>query len=470
MEDKDWVFNEVQSENFGDKRLKKRFEQILTNFTFSPEKSVSGSNKGWSETIAAYRFIGHHKVTPQKILGPHIESTLSRIKSEKVVLIPQDTTEFDFTGRKSMNGVGYLAHENSQGFYIHPSIAFTPERCCLGTIDFQLWIREQLGSREQRKNKPIEEKETYCWLKGYEAANSIAKAAPNTVIISICDREGDIYDVLSKTPNEHNKAYWLIRCKHDRVVLNEIQDELKQRLKQTINGMNVIGHIEFDVPTAKVNRNSKARHYRTGRRVKQEIRVSQVVLEPPQASDRKFEPTSVYIVHCKEINVPDGEKAIEWYLLTSYPTHTAEDAKNIINWYLCRWQIEVFFKVLKSGCKIEELQFESLRSTSNCLALYMIVAWRILFLTMMGRACPDVSCSTLFEDCEWRSVYSIVKKEKPPKEPPSLYSIIIMIAKLGGFLARKSDGFPGPKVMWQGLQRMRDFAVAWNTFHEIDNL
>jgi hypothetical protein len=465
----DWAELEIQAEDFGDKRLNKRFTKLLTSLSNSPGKSIPGSCKGWNETIGAYRFIGHHKVTPSKILSPHRDSTISRIKEQEIVLIAQDTSELDFTGHESKTNMGYLSQKNSRGFYIHPSIAFTPERCCLGTIDLQFWIRRELGSRNNRKNKALEEKETYCWLKGYEAANDIAKAAPDTVIVSISDREGDIYEVLEKQPDEQHKAYWLIRCQHDRKIMNEDTGRFNAKLKQTIENTEVRGHIEFEVPAGDIHRNSKARHRRKARVVQQEIKFSQVVLNPPKRPNMVLEPTPIYVVHAKEINAPEGEKAIEWYLLTSYPILTNEQAITLVNWYLCRWQIEIFFKVLKTGCKIEELQFESLRSTTNCLALYMIVAWRILFLTMMGRACPEISCEIFFEKCEWQAVYVVLKKEKPPKEPPSLYSMIIMIAKLGGFLARKSDGFPGPKVMWQGLQRMRDFAMAWRVFHAMDS-
>jgi hypothetical protein len=468
-ESTNWAHLEVGEEDFGDKRLNKRFSQLLRSLSDSPSKSILSSCKGWGETMGAYRFIGHHKVTPSKILSPHRDATLSRIKSQKIVLISQDTSEIDFTGHGSKVDMGYLSKHNSRGFYIHPSISFTPERVCLGTIDLQLWIRKELGSRNDRKKKALEEKETYCWLKGYEAANEIAKSAPDTVVVSISDREGDIYEVLEKQPDEHNKAYWLVRCQHNRQVLNEDTGRFSNKLKETIEGTEIKGHIEFEVPAGDINRNSKVRHTRKARFVKQEIRFSQVALNPPKRPNTTLKSTPIYVVHAKEINVPEGEKAIEWYLLTSYPIDTIEQAITLVNWYLCRWQIEIFFKVLKTGCKVEELQFESLRSTANCLALYMIVAWRILFLTMMGRACPDMSCEVFFDECEWHAVYAVLNKKKPPKEPPSLNSMIIMVAKLGGFLARKSDGFPGTQVIWQGLQRMRDFTLAWIAFHQMED-
>jgi hypothetical protein len=132
-----------------------------------------------------------------------------------------------------------------------------------------------------------------------------------------------------------------------------------------------------------------------------------------------------------------------------------------VNWYLCRWQIEIFFKILKSGCTVEKLQFETLEATKKCLAMYLIIAWRILYLTMFGRNCPNMDCSLFFEEHEWQSVYAVMTKKPPPASPPKLNEMIRMIARLGGFLNRKSDGYPGPKTMWIGMQRMTDIALGW---------
>lgn len=460
-----WISNELKCFDAGDKRLLSRFEKILSHLSDSPDKSIPSSCKGWSETLAAYRFINHHKISPDKILAPHKAATITRIQKEPIVLIAQDTSDIDLSHRKDVHGSGYLSNEKSKGFYIHPSIAFTPERCCLGTVDLNLWVRKEIGTRHQRHSKPIEEKETYCWLKGYNIANDIAKKAPKTKVINVSDREGDIYDVLEKQPNEDNKAYWLIRCKQNRSIINNANDKLK--LKEWVSHQPVSGHIEFDVTDAWVNRNSKSRHKRSARRVKQEIRFGQATIAPPK--NKNFANIDIYIVHCKEIDIPENEEVIEWYLITSHPLESVDDAKNAVDWYLCRWQIEIFFKVLKVGCKVEELQFDTLRSTANSLAIYMIITWRVLFVMMMGRNCPNVSCELVFEKVEWQAVYATIEKRKPPETPPMLADMIKSIAKLGGFLGRKSDAFPGPKAIWQGMQRMRDFTIAWSAFIEISN-
>ncbi len=173
------------------------------------------------------------------------------------------------------------------------------------------------------------------------------------------------------------------------------------------------------------------------------------------------------MVHCVEMNPPSDQDKIEWFLLTSLPVNDAKSAIDIVKWYLCRWQIEIFFKILKSGCTVEKLQFENLKATTNFIALYMIIAWRILYLTMLGRTYANMECHYFFEDDEWQALYVISTKKPPPLAPPKVNEMILMIAKLGGFLGRKSDGEPGPKVMWMGMQKMKDFTLAWKTFHSL---
>jgi len=470
MEDAaNWSIEETKTANFGDKRLDRRYSDLLNSFANMPNKSIPATCKSWNETIAAYRFFNHVNITSQEILSPHKNATLERIKNEKIILIAQDTTDIDFTGRKPIAGMGYLDREKSHGFYLHPSLALTPERSCLGVIDMQTWTREKIGGKE-RKSKPIEEKETYCWLKGYESANNIALAAPDTVVINIADRAGDVYELLEKMPSNTNKAYWLVRSQQNRSLLDEEGKGLALKLRETVNASNPIGEIEFTLSPGKIyNRNRSQRAPRKERQVRQEIRACTVYLKPPKRKGKKLTPVAINVIHCKEINAPNNEDQLEWFLLTSFPIKDSCAAFDVVKWYLCRWQIESFFKILKSGCGVEELQFDTLKATTNCIALYMIVAWRILYLTMLGRNCPDIDCNAVFEDSEWQAVYAIVTKKSPPKDPPKLNEIILMIARLGGFLARKSDGYPGPKVMWVGMQRMKDFTLAWETFHSIED-
>jgi len=175
-------------------------------------------------------------------------------------------------------------------------------------------------------------------------------------------------------------------------------------------------------------------------------------------------PVWVNVVLVREEDPPMGEEAVEWLLLTSLPIDTLAAVLLVIEYYSCRWVIEIYFRVLKSGCQVEKLQLESEERFKPCLAVYLIVAWRVLFLLMMGRKCPDMPCDAVLSVEEWKAVYTVVTKQSPPRTPPSLGEMVEMIAKLGGYLGRRHDGPPGPKTMWIGVQRMRDFAGAWSLF------
>lgn len=126
--------------------------------------------------------------------------------------------------------------------------------------------------------------------------------------------------------------------------------------------------------------------------------------------------------------------------------------------------VEVFFRVLKSGCRVEQRRFEQVDRLLPCLAVYLIVTWRTLYVCRLGRSCPEISCEAVFESGEWQSVYQVVRREKPPKEPPKLQEMVRMVAQLGGYVNRKRDDEPGPQTVWLGLQRLHDIALCWQVF------
>ena len=140
----------------------------------------------------------------------------------------------------------------------------------------------------------------------------------------------------------------------------------------------------------------------------------------------------------------------------------------MVAWYAVRWCIEIYFHVLKNGCQIERLQLETEERLLPCLALYMIIAWRVLFTLMLGRACPELDCEVIFETKEWQAAYIVVKRCPPPQFPPQLGEIVAWVAGFGGYLGRKHDGPPGPKTMWIGLQRLRDFVIALEARETLD--
>lgn len=215
-----------------------------------------------------------------------------------------------------------------------------------------------------------------------------------------------------------------------------------------------MGQIEFDLP---------ALPGRSARRVVQTLRSVRVALAAPYRCDKVLQPVEVTALLAREEAPPEGVEPIEWLLLTNLPVETLQAGREKMQWYLCRWQIEVFFRVLKSGCRVEQLQLQTRERLEAALALYLIVAWRVLYLMMVGRNSPQLPCNVVFTTEEWEAVYLVMQRKKPPRQPPPLGEILVLVARLGGFLARKGDGPPGPKSIWIGLQRVRDFVAALET-------
>jgi hypothetical protein len=461
-----WVDKEYSVAEFGDYRLNKRGKRLLSHFIQTPTLSIPQSCKGWSETHAAYRFFNNPKVTVERVLSPHIQATRDRMRDHEVVLVIQDTTELDYSGRK-VKGAGPLDYDDMIGFLCHTSIAVTPERVCLGVVATKIWSRNPatFHKRKERKKKPIEEKESYRWVEGYTHASRLSETLSSTQVVSIADREADIYECYVEAHHHHvqgGNTEWIIRSYQDRSI-PEREDENTQRYKKvwdTVASSPVLGKISFTISGTKT---------RKGRVVHQTLRAHTVTLKPPFRKGRKLPSVVVNVVIAREDHPPAGEDPIEWKFMTSLPIETFDEVCVIIDYYLCRWQIEIFFKVLKTGCAIERLQFEDKGSLLPCLAMYMIIAWRVLFVMMLGRTCPDLPCAAVFEEDEWKAAYCIAFKKAPPEKPPPLSALVLVIAQFGGYLGRKSDRPPGPKALWTGLQCLYQYTSAWKTFHAMGN-
>jgi hypothetical protein len=455
-----WAEVELETINLGDKRLNKRAVKLLDRLGGKPNETIPSACRGWSETKAAYRFFTHKNVTCDEILKPHKEATLKRMELHDTVLLIQDTTQLNYSGQKQKECIGPLNRDNHNGILLHPTIAVTGDGICLGVIDGFHWQRKELHHKSRdEKNRinlrtPITEKESYRWINGYKIANDIANQIPNTRVVSMSDREGDIYDLYHESVVQRNdhRAEWLVRAVKSRPLLNKNGKRKANNLWESVQLEKVCCYVEFEMP---------ARKNRLARKVKQVVRVKKVTLHPPTGRRGKLRcgPVEVNALIATELYPPKGEKPIEWFFITSLPIDDADSAKLILQYYLCRWQIEVFFRIYKSGCQVEKLQLTTTGRMSPCLTLYLIIAWRILYMTLVGRYQPLISCEFIFDEEEWQTIYLVVKNKNPPKKPPTLYEVIRMVAILGGFLNRKNDGEPGPTPVWLGLQRVRDFML-----------
>lgn len=461
-----WVAEELQTVDLGDERLDRRYQIVLERLGHRPSVSIPAAFQGLAETQAAYRFFDNDRVEAGKLLQPHRQATLERIRQQATVLVVQDTTELDLTRAQEKVG-GPLNWETQIGFLDHVLLALTPDRVPLGVVDAEIWARDpaDFHKRRQKGCKPIEAKESYRWLQGYRQACALAEAAPQTTIVCISDSEGDIFECFAEAESLEGKtarAEWIVRSGQDRSLADASVHLLLAEAAQAP----VLHPFEVHVSKrrASCGKDQKRREQREARTAQCTLRAVRVTLQAPWRKGRKLRDQAVNAVLVREENPPAGVEPIEWLLLTSLPIGTLEEVQTVVEYYCCRWEIEIYFRVLKSGCGVERLQLETAERFRACLAVYMIVAWRVLFVLMMGRKCPELPCDAVFTEEEWQSVYWVVKRQAPPKTAPSLARMVEMVASLGGYLGRKHDGPPGPQTLWIGMQRMRDYATAWSTF------
>jgi hypothetical protein len=309
---------------------------------------------------------------------------------------------------------------------------------------------EDNQKRHKRRERSITEKESNKWLVSLKAAAHLQEELSESQVISVGDSEADIYDLFLKA--KELKQGLLIRACEDRRV-----EHPEKYLWSHIENQAIGGEVTIQV----------SRHAgKKARKAVLSLRYGLVKLHPPQSRyQEKLAANEIWAVLAREDRPPEGEKAIEWLLLTSVPVNSIGDACQRMEWYTCRWVIEMYHKVLKSGCRVEERQFTDLENLKRYLALDAIVAWRVLYLTLLSRDTPDIPCTVILETYEWQALYCFIHKtNQPPDDTPTLKQTTLWIAQLGGFLGRKSDGNPGTITIWRGLQRLTDIAEAWLVF------
>jgi hypothetical protein len=433
-----WVDEEFEGLDLGDPRRDRRAKELLKRLAARPTASIPGACDGWSETIAAYRFLGNEEIEWTDVMQPHWERTAARAGQFPVVLCLADTTELNFNGQE-MEGLGPLSFEAQRGMYLHPTYAVTPDREPLGVIDAWMWAREPRDANGQRGGI----KESVRWIEGYERVAEQAALLPQTRLVYVTDREGDIAALMARADELGQPADWLIRSQYNRN-LGETG-----KLWDRVDASQALGEITFILP---------GRAGQKAREVKQELRAQRVKL-PGQAG-----PTVTCVV-AQEVGAPAGVTPVVWRLLSNREAPDTDAVIELIDWYRARWEIEMFFHVLKTGCKVEALQLSHMDRVERALVLYMVVAWRIARLMRLGRTCPELDASLFFDADEIRGAYLLAKKARP-KTPVTLNQMIRLVASLGGFLGRKSDGEPGAKTIWIGMQRTIDAAFMIQALRE----
>jgi hypothetical protein len=429
-----WTDDEFAGLDLGDARLDRRAKKLVGRLAAKPKASIPEACDSWSETVAAYRFLRNTDVAWEDILAPHWARTQERMRAQAVVLCIQDTTELDFNGQE-IAGLGPLNYEARRGMYLHPTYAVTTGREPLGVLDAWMWAREKRDADGVRPGQ----KESTRWVEGYERVAEMACDLPATRLVYLADREADMVEMMRRAQELGNPADWLVRAKHDRC----LPGGEGAKLWATTTEGEPLGAIEFTLG---------ARAHRPARKVRQQLWARRV-----EISDGKRGRLNVTCVVAREVDAPDGAKPVEWRLLTNREAGTREQAAELIDWYRARWEIEIYFHVLKNGCEVETLQLGAVDRLERALALFMVVSWRITYLMRKGRTCPDLDATLFFDADEIHGAHLLAKKKLPTKAP-TVNEVVRLIAQIGGFLARKGDGEPGAKTIWRGLDKVQTAA------------
>lgn len=467
-----WVLEETQTADFNDRRLDARFRVVLSQLAERPVASIPAAAGGYAETAAAYRFFDNDRVDLPTVLAPHHEATRQRMRAQPVVLLVQDTTEIELTRpEQQVVGAGPLHGGTRVGVLLHLLHGFTPDGTPLGTVHAETWVRppEPLSPEQHASQRPIEEKESQRWVDALRVAQTEGRHLPETRIVCIADSEADIYELLAEAQAEPRAADWIVRAAQDRALATEespaaaAASSVRERLLQ--QPVLYTRDIAVRGRRAKVRCSKRGREQpRQSRTATVEIRAARVTLRPPRRPDRHLPEVTVNVVLVREVNAPLGEPPVEWLLLTSLPIGTLDEVREVIQFYCVRWMVEVFFRTLKSGCRVEARRFEHVDRLLPCLAVYLIVAWRTLYVCRLGQSCPDIDCEAVFEPAEWRAVWQVVHRQPPPAAPPKLGVMVRLVAQLGGYVNRRRVDPPGPQTIWLGMQRMHDLAQCWQLF------
>ncbi|WP_013334785.1 IS4 family transposase [Gloeothece verrucosa] len=448
-----WVTEELKTADLGDKRLNKRLSVIVEGLASKPDKTIPQTFENPSQAQAAYEFWSNPHVKASQIIAAHRDATLLRIKNHSIVLVIQDTTDLEFASLATRRGLGEISKQGAEGIKVHNVLAVTSEGIPLGLIKQKAWVRKKMrkGKTYEERKRKIEEKESYRWLESLKETQELVPA--QTEVVTICDREGDIFELFAFPRRE--KSHLLIRAAQDRTVKSSKQPEEVQKLFSHLKSQQVKGEMVLDLQRTP---------RRKPRKAKIQVKYTTLQLTVPNNNPhlKYLEPVEVGAILAEEINPPPKEQKVSWLLLTTLPINNVSDAFNYLKWYSMRWLIERYHYVLKSGCKIEELQLETGERLLRALACYSIVAWRLLWLTYTSRLDPHQPATVALEEEEWQSLYcTINKKLELPQEIPTIYQCVRWIARLGGFLGRKGDGEPGVMTLWRGWQRLMDYAAMW---------
>ena len=468
IDSNDWVKQELEQCKFKDARISKRFQKVCKLLYNGVGESIPFACQDWANTKAAYRFFSNDRVNEAEILSGHFQSTKRRFTETKGnILILHDTTEFVYKRddprqfglitkipKYKKNLFGGLLRITTRGVLMHSSLAVTTEGLPLGLAAIKFWTRKKFKGCEELKRHinptrvPINKKESIRWLENLKQSTNLLNDRDRCIHIG--DRESDIYELFCEA--QKAKTHFLVRTCVDRLA-----GDGNHTIATEMNRVKVKGLHRIEV------RNNKGKISQA----KLKIKYHSITVLPPVDKSKYYPKLQLTVIHAEEKGKPKNRDRIIWKLLTDLPVVSLADAVEKINWYAMRWKIELFHKILKSGCKAESSKLRTANRITNLISVFCILSWRIFWMTMLNRVLPNASSKLALTEVEIKLLDNLEYNNTNIPRKKKLSDYLISIAKLGGYLARNSDPPPGNIVMWRGLTRLTDIVLGYNMAKKI---
>ena len=447
-----WARQELAGARLPDRRYADSLVGVAEGLAENGEESYSRA-VGHAGRQAARRAFGHPEVTPDALLEGHFQQTGARCSEHRMVLVVQDTTDINYSGHKATAGLGPISERReSRGLMAHSALALTVEGLPLGVVHLDIWARDpaEHGKKHLRRQRSTEEKESSKWGRGLQSAQRVVPAGVGALVIQ--DREADVFAFIAQ--KRRKNVDLLVRASYPRRV--ELPDWVEttegtpRDLFSVTAGAPVLGQIEVTIPR------------RAGQRERNTtltVRAGALTVLPP-ANRRRSDgdaPQQLYVVQAREEHPsPDGEDPICWVLICTRPVRSLQEGLDLVRYYALRWTIERFHYVLKSGCRVERLQIDNVDRLCNALAVYYLVAWRLLHLTYLARIKPDAPAAEALAPDEITVLAAATNRAVT-----TIAEAVTAIAILGGQEHYRNAPPPGPKRLWLGIRRLEAMTEGW---------
>ncbi|MFL5662851.1 MAG: IS4 family transposase [Ktedonobacteraceae bacterium] len=439
-----WAVETFGAAELGDPRRTDRLLKVASALAANPSASLPHALETWGETLAAYRLLGNDAIRYQDILLPHWSQIYHAATQGSRILLLADTTEFDFSTHPALKGLGPMGNSKENiGFSLHTVLAMDPQmQQLLGCMTLEPFLRKLAPAGETKAQRKKRERESQVWER---SVKQIGRVPPNCQWIYVGDSGSDIY-TFWQTCEDLGYGF-VLRVAQDRDV--EIpedhapEDLTHHHLKTLMRALPATAARFISIP---------AHHHQPKRDVFLQMSFQQVRVQPPVhgACLRQREITA-WAVRVWETHPPEGQEPLEWILLTTLPILLPTDAWEVVQWYGWRWLLEDFHKALKTGCRMEHHNLQSVEALWRLLAILTPIALRLLLIRQAAQQDTETPATDVVSQ---EIVCVVIYLDQRHRDIVTAKQLWHAIARLGGYLDRKSDGPPGWQTLWKGWMRV----------------